>query len=210
VIENPYYDLWAARDFGRDSLDRHNLTVKYSWAVPDEGAILYLAGLGPIIEVGAGTGYWASLIAAAGGDIIATDITPPGSDVAGCRYTEHALEEAHFQVRRIEQATAAARYPERTLMLCWPREGHTAVEAYHAAGGKRVVFIGEVHGCTGSDQLMIELGHGAGRSCPIHDWLDDEGECYCGIGPTLFEEVENIEIPQWDGMHDWLYLYERV
>jgi protein-L-isoaspartate O-methyltransferase len=41
--------------------------------VPNEEAIRQIAVLSPIVEVGAGLGYWASLIAKAGADIVAYD-----------------------------------------------------------------------------------------------------------------------------------------
>src|SRR3954447_23075729 len=44
---------------------------KYAWAVPNEEAIDVLVEHSPLIEVGAGRGYWARLAAEAGADIIA-------------------------------------------------------------------------------------------------------------------------------------------
>ena len=41
---------------------RDRLVMKYAWAVPNDAALDALAHLGPIVEVGAGTGYWAKLL----------------------------------------------------------------------------------------------------------------------------------------------------
>ena len=38
-----------------------------------------LAGVGPLLEVGAGTGYWASLLRQAGVSVTAVDSHPPGA-----------------------------------------------------------------------------------------------------------------------------------
>jgi len=49
------------------------LIQKYAWAIPDERALKICSEFGPIIEVGAGKGYWAWLLKQRGVDIIAFD-----------------------------------------------------------------------------------------------------------------------------------------
>jgi len=49
------------------------LIKKYAWAIPDEKALKIVAEFGPIIELGAGLGYWAWLLQQRGVDIIAFD-----------------------------------------------------------------------------------------------------------------------------------------
>ena len=52
--------------------------------------------------------------------------------------------------------------------------------------GDTVLYVGEgCGGCTGDDNF--------------HERLEDE-----------FELIEEMEIPQWNGIHDWLYHYSRV
>jgi len=53
------------------------ITTRYSEAIPTKAVIQRLAALGPIIEVGAGGGYWARLIRDVDGDVIATDVEAP-------------------------------------------------------------------------------------------------------------------------------------
>jgi len=57
--------------------DCDELRKKYAWAIPDDRAIMILAHLAPVVEICAGTGYWASLVAAQGGQIEAFDRSPP-------------------------------------------------------------------------------------------------------------------------------------
>lgn len=57
----------------RGTDQRAELVRRYAWAVPDAAAIAALAARSPLVEIGAGTGYWARLLAAAGADIIAYD-----------------------------------------------------------------------------------------------------------------------------------------
>lgn len=48
----------------------------YAFAAPNEAALAALGKLAPLIEVGAGVGYWAHLLQARGIDVLATDIKP--------------------------------------------------------------------------------------------------------------------------------------
>ena len=63
---------------------RHNcrdwLARLYAFAVPNEMALNELSLHSPIVEVGAGTGYWSSLLKHKGVDIVAYDIKPPATD----------------------------------------------------------------------------------------------------------------------------------
>ena len=49
------------------------LCKKYSWAIPDERALQILESFAPLIEIGAGKGYWARLLRDRGVDILAFD-----------------------------------------------------------------------------------------------------------------------------------------
>jgi hypothetical protein len=49
------------------------LCRKYSWAIPDERALNILGKFAPLIEIGAGSGFWARLLRDRGFDILAFD-----------------------------------------------------------------------------------------------------------------------------------------
>ena len=61
------------------------LTGEFAWAIPDERAIRILKHFSPIVEVGAGKGYWASLLKKAGGDILAYDAAAEPSGKSSTR-----------------------------------------------------------------------------------------------------------------------------
>jgi len=67
-------------EVGADGLT--DLAQRYSYVLPDDRSLSALAGLGPLVEVGAGTGYWASRLRACGVDVVAID--------SGGRRTENA------------------------------------------------------------------------------------------------------------------------
>lgn len=158
---------------------------RWAWAVPDDTALNIVSAFSPLVEVGAGRGYWAALLASLGADIICFDSNPPHGDGenhwARTAGIYHPVHQAYSEV-------AAPEYPGRTLFVCWPNYGDpaaaVAVHNYRLAGGTRLVYVGEGHGgCCGDDSLFTEL--------------DDR-----------WVEVLNYCVPQWDGIHDWLSVYE--
>ena len=65
-----------------DSLAEAAIPIRerYAWACPDSRALRALASCGPLVEVGAGHGYWASLLRARGADVLAFDLIGTGAD----------------------------------------------------------------------------------------------------------------------------------
>ncbi|GGM06463.1 methyltransferase domain-containing protein [Dactylosporangium sucinum] len=59
---------------------RRELAARLAWAIPTEAALALIGDHGPILETGAGTGYWAALLRARGVDVVATDAAPPDDD----------------------------------------------------------------------------------------------------------------------------------
>jgi len=58
-----------------NSLDRHldTLRKKYAWAIPDKKSLFILNYFSPLVEIGAGRGYWAMLLQNIGCDIVPYD-----------------------------------------------------------------------------------------------------------------------------------------
>lgn len=129
--------------------DRHDLIRWFARSVPTPADLTWLrdrlAGRG-LLEVGAGTGYWAWQLAQLGVDVLAVDRVPPDAnpDVDRPRpFHPLTLEDA---------ATAAARHPQRVLMLAWPpMEEPMDLEALTAYRGDTVITVGELSPATGTD-----------------------------------------------------------
>jgi hypothetical protein len=85
---------------------RRELAALFAWAIPGDGALAVLARYGPLLECGAGTGYWAALLRARGADIVACDLAPG--------------HKPWTPVRRADSITAVRRHRDRALFLCWP------------------------------------------------------------------------------------------
>lgn len=159
---------------------RRTLVGRYAWAVPDEAAVTLLCELGPIVEIGAGSGYWASLVAAAGGDVVAYDAVAPGTP--GHEFGHH---HGWYPVARGGPERAAA-HSDRVLLLCWPPYATGfALECLEAYRGDTVVYVGEGRGgCCGDDGFHELLAR---------DW----------------ETVRTLDIPHWPLVHDRLSVHRR-
>jgi hypothetical protein len=147
-----YNDM--ARMFGASSFTyvhvdrrrRHAIQGAYAWAVTCPEALSALVACGPIVEIGAGTGWWAMRLTESGGDVVAYDNKP---------YQNYWCARRWHPVRR-GGTRMAARHPDRTLLLCWPAGdvGYDAAVAHLEAGGSTVAYIGEQGaGCTGDEQF---------------------------------------------------------
>jgi hypothetical protein len=203
---------------------RRSSCIDYAWSIPTPEVIERLAAFSPIVEVAAGTGYWASLLAEAGASIEAFDLNPPGTR----RYFDateespfevwHSHAEGFFPVIECDATEVAASAGDRTLMISWPEYQEDwcehALRAFVEAGGQRVIYIGEgSDGCCGTPEFFTLLGAQGCRGCFDEEcgYVEDEWlrAHTCQVLPE-FRQVEYLPIPQWFGMHDGVYVYERL
>jgi hypothetical protein len=178
---------------------RRELAALFSWAIPGEGALAVLALHAPLLECGAGTGYWAALLRARGVDVLASDLAPPGRPAArepGGTAGRAPGNKYHHSRRRpwTEIATASAagavrgaRTSGRTLFLCWPpfdddSASHDALRAYH--GDTFIYAGGGPGGPTGTVRFHRELA-------------------------LNWQPAEQVALPNWPGLRDRLVVYRR-
>lgn len=192
--EREWYDHPDRRsiEYPNDRELRYELCNRYSFAIPSPRALRRIAALSPLVEVGAGTGYWAMLLAAEGADVLAYDLPADHEDAWANRFREQWYPSHHG-----DGAEVAAAHPDRTLLLCWPpmtTMAHDTLRAYADAGGQRLVYIGEGEcGCCADDEFHALLED---------SWGNDEDE-------RPWRLVERLEIPQWPGNRDYCAIYER-
>lgn len=116
-----------------------SLAQRYSYVVPDDRSLAMLAGVAPLVEIGAGTGYWASRLRALGVDIIAIDQAPPG----GARVNRyHATTQTWTDVIAGDQ-TLLSGFSDRSLFLCWPPLFSSLGDCLRYYGGNIVAVIGD-------------------------------------------------------------------
>lgn len=183
---NPYLEIFElmekrygtsdCRRFCRDSMVR-----KYSWAVPNEEALATIMKYGAIVEIGAGTGYWAALLRQRGANLIAYD-----SHLAETGRNSFVFK-GHSWTDVLPGTEAAAAYhPDRSLMLCWPPENdQMAYLALKSYKGGILIYVGEEpSGCT-ADKNFHELVR--------NEW----------------QLKQRIDLPRWHLLHDSVYVYSR-
>ena len=174
VIEGAGRTRWPVR--------REQLCKTYSWAIPTPGDVDWIKTQldgRAVVEVGAGTGYWAWQLSQAQVDVRAYDVEPGGNHFCGPTAYHPVLRGGY---------EAAASYPDRALMLCWPPyDSPMAAEALKAYAGDLVISIGEPDGgCTGDEEYFALLG-------------------------KEFEEIGNSpKHVTYSGIHCWVTAYRRI
>jgi hypothetical protein len=115
------------------------LAQQYAYVFPSDSALAMLAGLGPLIEIGAGTGYWAYRLRCIGVDIVAVDQAPTDGERAN-RY--HAPTRPWTHVEKGDQ-TLLAGHADRGLFLCWPPLFSSLGDCLTYYRGDTVAYIGD-------------------------------------------------------------------
>jgi|SRR5579859_160419 len=199
--------------FNREGVDeqRERLVRQYAWAIPDPATLQFVAehAHGPVVEMGSGTGYWSWQLEQLGIHVTPYDIAPPDKvfnrfhappcvsiqDPQVLREVRDELlagKQPHILSKIwnvVYQGTpeVLARYPDRTLFLCWPPYGGSmATECLEHYKGDRLIYIGEGQGgCNADDNFFAALEK---------DW----------------EEVASHRPIQWEAIHDWVTVYDRI
>ena len=189
MLKNPYLDEFKKikgdkhisfddilNDTNKLYTNRYDYCFKYAFAVPDENAIKTIAKYSPIIELGAGNGYWAWLLQQQGVNIKPYD-----------NYSWNQFKTPYTVIEKGNENILLSQPRHINLMLCWP--DYAEPFAFNCAvnfQGKYIIYIGEGSGgCTGDDSF--------------HNYLSE-----------YFHLKEKVYIPQWWGLHDDVYIYERI
>ena len=161
-MSNEYYDAWE-RVVKRGchhypeleslmsqvfcSKCRGRLIYEYSFAIPNDEAVAAISKLSPIVEIGAGSGYWAHLLKSAGAVVYPYD---DGS-------WHHDWKKTWTEILPGGPEKAML-HPEATLFLCWPPMSNMAFHALSLYFGNTVAYIGEGYGgCTADDEFHEAL-----------------------------------------------------
>jgi hypothetical protein len=115
------------------------LAQRYAYVFPSDSALAMLAGLGPLVEMGAGTGYWAHRLRSIGVDIVAFDQAPLDGERSN-RY--HLRTRPWTHVEQGDQ-TLLPGYADRALFLCWPPLFSSLGDCLTYYGGDTVAYIGD-------------------------------------------------------------------
>ncbi len=157
------------------------LCRRYSWSIPWDPALKLLKRLGPLVEIGAGTGYWAKLLRARGVDHVAYDTQPPTAKSKQNEFHPNAERFSEVEVGGPEKISL---HPDRALFLYWPPPDEPmATECLKNFQGKKLAFIGD--GQSVADEEFNELVR------------------------RHFDVMHALTMPQWMGSGDQLTIYRR-
>jgi len=181
---NPYQHL--AQQANHNFMVRADLVAQYAWAIPNDAAIESVVNLRqPVLEIGAGNGYWASLIAQAGGTVECYDLEPGGH----CKKPGGQKSALWHPVSEGGPEVIGPQHKDHALLLVWPPYnkpmGTDCLLQYMKIEGRTVVYVGEgQYGCTADDEF--------------HRILD-----------AHWDLQRTVTLPCWQGIHDNLYVYGR-
>lgn len=184
------------------------LCSHYAFGVPCAAAIEAVRAAcpnGKLVEMGAGTGYWAGLLRREGLDVLAYDQdVDDGSPMSVTGKGTKLHQVTHSRVVR-GTPQDLAHVEDRTLLLCWPPGGDSmAEECLDAYKGDTVVYVGEWDDGTqiGSKVYKTHQYHAGPAETATPEFRR-----------RLIEEfrlVRSVEIPTWPTHADDLTIWARV
>lgn len=185
VAQSDLFVFRSPENMPRESLrgnfeEREKYFRQYSFALPDPQALQVIKKYSPIIELGAGTGYWAKLLNEIGCLVLAYD-----KHITGNHYFKEKVG-YHYSVMEGDESVLDSYTEEYNLFLCWPDyDCEWAFNALKCFKGQYVIYIGEGYGgCTADDDFHEEL-------------------------ERYWERVEEHDLKQWWAIHDELTVYKR-
>jgi len=165
---------------------RHDLVSEYSFTIPYYEVLKKVASYSPIVEIGAGSGYWARCLSEMRADVIAYDRLPPGGKNPWEWYKGNPwFDDSWYPILEGDES-AAAHHPDRSLLLAWPVPlnpmAYNALAGYKKAGGSTLIYIGDPHPASSGDEHFYQLLY-------------------------AHKEIERIDLYGWPGINEKLLIY---
>ena len=178
---------------------RRHLIGTYAFGIPGEEALACLARHAPIVEMGAGLGYWARCLRERGVDVVAYDamgeqwrawfrptVLERTAEGLVARLDPLRSEPVSWTDVLVGGPEVLACHADRTLLLCWPDLWSAFDEAsLRVYGGERVACVGEPG----------ERGTGS--------------QGFRRLLRRAWRPVDDAPVPRWPGCDDHLVVYER-
>lgn len=153
---------------------------QFGFAVLTEAAVSCIKKYAPLLEVGAGSGYWSYELQTHKVDIVATD-----PKTGKYRDLANHWQKYWTDVHSLSGLAALKAFPGRNLLTVWPDMSTWPSKTLKAFTGEYVLYVGEGDG-------------GATADHRFHVHLRDN-----------FEGVELLDLPVFFGLHDHLEVWKR-
>jgi hypothetical protein len=178
------------------------LQQQYAFAVPTRRALSAIAAHGPLLEVGAGTGYWASLLSEMGVDIVAFNSTAWTPRFNWDKTAAEAvISDCQYMQMKVAGPEAALSSKGRALVLMWPDWGGAGIfglEALEMFEGKTLICVGEW------------AGHTLGA---FHPSMRPTGQSFSAEFQkqveAQFDLLEKTYLPSWPLNGDVVQIFQR-
>ncbi len=140
---------------------RDKFITQYGFAILWTGAIEAMRPHAPLLEIGAGSGYWTYELQKHGIDCIATDTMEgkygfferEGEDLSLRRWKKQYVE-----IEKLNSVEAVRKYPNRNILSVWPDYKKSwAADALDIFTGQVVIYMGEGYGNATADDRFHEL-----------------------------------------------------
>jgi len=194
--------LEGPRDFARSAMDstliqaeRDRFLSEFSFAVPTREALDRICQFSPLLEIGAGSGAWAKLLAMRGADIIATD---PGGEIfvafhQGDQPRRWHWETFYYPVQPLQGKTAVRRWLNRNVFCSWP-----SLQRRWLRQAARAMLPGRV---------LLVVREDATADQRTWNYVEYH---FKPLGEERDGWVDNsIELPTWHFMHDHLEVWQK-
>lgn len=158
---------------------RHRFIQEFGFAIPCAEALDACARHQPLVEVGAGSGYWSALLRLRGVDVIATD--------PALAYRTTLRHGAHGGLLALEGKRAIRRFADRNVLMVWPSLRET-----WARQALKAMRVGRV---------LLEVTEGEGGCCAEDGFFAVLEDC--------FEEIGAVALPVFDGIHDRFTIWRK-
>lgn len=175
---------------------QHPLQHTYACAIPNNAALDAISSLGmPLMELGAGAGYWGALLRSRGVECVLYDRAPPTADGNNMYFHRQFTEVL------LGDHSKAATHPGHALLLVWPFSDEEAkspwardvepwdVRALRLYGGSTVIHVGEM-----DEQADV---------CTT-------SKLFKQLLTAAFRQVRSIDLPTWPHGNDVLTIWRRA
>jgi hypothetical protein len=148
----------------REVFLRDEFINRYGFAILSRRAIEAMRPYAPLVEIGAGSGYWTYELRKWGVDCIATD-TMDGAygffeqkNLSADDVSERRWQHQYASIEKLNSVAAVRKYPNRNLLTVWPDYNKSwAADALDIFTGQVVIYQGEGYGNATADDRFHGL-----------------------------------------------------
>jgi|EP01049_Picozoa_sp_SAG25_P000647 hypothetical protein len=188
---------------------------RYAWAIPNNRALKICEAFQPIVEIGAGAGYWARLLRERGVEVAAFDRdVGPDTRAAG----EAGASAWAWVERGGSEQLRRCRFRDSTLLLCFPDDLDFRQEAGDGGAppslslaclqefsGDTIIHVGEMFG----ESLTLSM-EGQEQPDAPYAWGRSTDPRFQQALVSSFHKIIQLPLPGWAAVRNSLSVWRRT